>query len=252
MHTLRLRVRDAAHSCWTAAFPSDRPSGVYSVYTCIINGSLLAWSFAVVLSHPCETVAGRWVYAGMAHCFINMIFAVLVVVLTRRQIAAGIPEEMSQWLVCFSNPLIAVYSLYVVWEILWIIAVGQFSDGNPYTTCSSHLSVQVAFLVFYLLVGFFLFYSTLITERWRRPRWRRLAAMRHDYLHRTRSRYTVRWNDEHTSVDGDGEPVDLDRVGMSPLDATERTTTLDYASITDDSTTAAGDGRYCDSRDARG
>ncbi|GET88877.1 hypothetical protein, conserved [Leishmania tarentolae] len=250
MHTLRLRVRDAAHSCWTIAFPSDRPSGVYSVYTCIINSSLLAWSFSVALSHRCEKMAGRWLYAGMAHCFINMFFGVLVVVLTRRQISGGIPEETSQWLVCFSNPLIIVYSLYLVWEIAWMIAVGQFSARNPHTICSSHLNVQVGFFVFYLLIGFVLFYGTFITERLRRPRWRRFAAMRYDYLDRTRNRYTARGNDGRTSLGGSGEPVDLDRAGMWTFDGTERTTIQDYASIVDDSTMAAGDGQARNSRAA--
>ncbi|KAI5688089.1 hypothetical protein MNV84_04123 [Leishmania braziliensis] len=252
MHALRLRVRDAAHSCWTAAFPSDRPSGAYSIYTCIINGGLLVWSFAVVFSRPCETVVVRWVYAGMAHCFINMMFSVAVMALTRRQIAVGIPEERSQWRVFFSNPIVKVYLLYLVWEFVWMIAVGQLNGRYPHTTCSSHLNVQVAFLAFYLLIGGFLFYSTFTTERCRRPRWRHFSAIRYNDLYCTRSQHSVRWNDERTAVGADGEPVVFDCGAMSHGEGTERTTTLDYASIMDDLTTVPGDGQDDSSRAAPG
>ncbi|KAK7195757.1 hypothetical protein NESM_000506300 [Novymonas esmeraldas] len=240
MQALRLRVRDAAHSCWSASFPSDRPSGVYPVYTCVINGGLLVWSFSTVLSSTCETVAGRWVYTGMGHCFVNMIFCVAVMAVARQQIAAGIPGSTSQWRVCFSNPLIPSYALYLIWEVVWMIAVGQYSSRHPRTTCVSHLNVQVAFLVFYLLIGAALFYSAFITERCRRPRWRHFAAMRHDYLlsmegGHARTRHSVRWNDEHTPAAGEaGEPLEMSRVGRARRQGTERTTVLDYASVMDD------------------
>ncbi|KAG5492978.1 hypothetical protein JKF63_01559 [Porcisia hertigi] len=240
-HALRLRMRDAAHSCWEAIFPSDRPSGAYSVYTCVINGGLLVWSFAVVLSNPCEVAVKRWVYAGMGHCFINMIFCVAVIVATRRRIAAGIREETSQWRVCFFNPLIVVYCLYIVWEIVWMISVGQLTARYPRTTCASHLNVQVAFLVFYLLIGVVLFTSTFITERWRRPRWRNFAAMRYEYLCSTPDRRTAQPNNRDAPMNEGGIHVEQDRIGMSPHIFTDHTTTLDYVSIMDDSTTAAGD-----------
>ncbi|KAG5503928.1 hypothetical protein GH5_04781 [Leishmania sp. Ghana 2012 LV757] len=245
MHALRLRLQDAAHSCWTAAFPSDRPSGAYSVFTCLINGGLLVWSCAVVFSHTCESLVGRWVYAGMAHCLINMSFCVAVTVLTRRQIADGISEETSQWRVCCSNHLLMAYALYLVWEMVWMITAGQLSARRPRTVCVSHLNAQVVVFALYLLVGAALFYATFITELWRRPRWRHFAAMRYQY-HRTLRR--------HTAVGGDGQPVELDTVEVSRRGGTEHTTTVDYASIVDDSMTAITDERdgnyraFCDRR----
>ncbi|KAG5477690.1 hypothetical protein LSCM1_04984 [Leishmania martiniquensis] len=242
MHALRLRLRDAAHSCWTATFPSDRPSGAYSMFTCLVNGGLLVWSCAVVFSHTCETVVGRWVYAGMAHCFINMSFCVMVMMLIRRQIAAGISEETSQWRFCCSNHLIIAYVVYLVWVVVWMITVGQISARHPRTVCVSHLNVQVAFFALYLLIGVVLFYSTFITELCRRPRWRHFAAMRYNY-HRTQALHNSHWNDVNATAGEDGEPVELVRIGVPRLGATEHTTTMDYASVMDDSVTATAEDR---------
>lgn len=238
MQALRLRVRDAAHTCWTATFPSDRPSGTYAVFTCAINGGLLVWTFAVVLSRTCDTVAGRWVYLGVVHCFINMGYCIAVMFTTRRRIAAGIPEDMSQWRVCYSDPLTLLYLLYLIWEIVWMVAAGKYAASRPSRPCVGHLNVQVAFFSLYLILGTCLFYSTFMTEHWRRPHWRRFAAMRYDYLHNPTNQPTVRWRDEHAG--DDGEPVELDRVGGGTAPrrgGSERTSTHDYASIMDDATT---------------
>lgn len=239
LQALVLRVRDGAQVCWAAAFPSDRPSGVFAVYTSVLNGGLLVWSFAVVLGSSCNRDTTIWISVGMLHCYINMIFGVTSMMHMRRKIACGISEDTSQWRVFCRSPLMILYALYVICEVVWMIAAAQFSVRTSHTTCVRHINVQMFFFVFYWLGGLLLLFQiTFATERWRRPRWRTFAAMRWDYLHNTERHRSVRWHDEHGGAE---EPVDLDRVEARHRPDTERTTARDYASVGDDLTTATED-----------
>lgn len=236
LQALRLRVRDGAQVCWAAAFPSDRPSGIFAVYTSVLNGGLLVWSFAVVLGTSCNKDTTIWISLGMVHCYINMIFGVLSMLHIRRKIACGIPAEMSQWRIFYRSPLIIAYAFYLICELVWMIAAAQFSVRTTHTACVRHINVQVLFIVFYWLGGLLLLFQiTFATERWRRPRWRTFAAMRWDYLHNAERRRTVRWHDEHGGEPGD-EPIDVGGADGRHRQDTERTSTRDYASVRDDLT----------------
>lgn len=238
LQALWLRVRDGAHVCWAAAFPSDRPSGLFAVYTSVLNGGLLVWSFAVVLGSSCSRDATIWISLGMAHCYINMIFGVASMMQIRRRIACGIPEEMSQWRVFYTSPLMLLYAFYLVCELVWMIAAAQLSVRTTAASCAQHITVQILFLVFHWIGGLLvIFQVTFATERWRRPRWRTFAAMRWEFLHNAQRQRSVRWHDEHGGEAGD-EAVDVDQVeGRRHGRDTERTTAMDYASVLDDATT---------------
>ncbi|KPI88923.1 hypothetical protein ABL78_1968 [Leptomonas seymouri] len=243
LQALWLRVRDGAQTCWSAAFPSDRPSAIFTVYDSMINGGLLVWSFSEVLGSTCSRAAIIWISIGMAHCYVNMIFGVVSMMHIRRRIACGIPEETSQWAVFYRSPLMIFYFLYLICELVWMIAAAKFTVSAPSAGCVQHINAQILFFVFYWLVGLLLFFQgTFVTERWRRPRWRNFAAMRWDYLHNTQRHRRVRWHDEHDGEGGD-EPVDLDRMERRHSGDTERTTTMDYASMRDDMTAENEDTR---------
>jgi hypothetical protein len=239
LQALRLRIRDGAHVCWSAAFPSDRPSGVFAVFTSVTNGGLLVWSFSTVLGRPCSRDAIIWISLGMAHCFVNMIFGVASMVQVRRQIACGIPEEMSQWRVLYRDPLMVLYAIYLVCELVWMVSAAEMPVRTTRTGCERHITVQIIFLVLYWVCGLvLLFQVTFVTERWRRPRWRNFAAMRWDYLHDTQRHRVVRWHDEHDGDTAD-EPVEPDRAQTRHRADTERTSERDYASLRDDMTVDA-------------
>ncbi|KPA79035.1 hypothetical protein ABB37_05571 [Leptomonas pyrrhocoris] len=233
---LWLRLRDVAQRSRAAALPSDRPSALFAVFTSVFNGGLLVWSFSEVLGRTCSKNATIWISLGMAHCYVNMIFAVTSMMHIRRRIACGIPAEASQASVLYRSPLMLFYAFYLVCELVWVIAAAQLSVRDTGTECVRHITVQILFLVMYWLLGMLvLFQLTFITERWRRPRWRNFAAMRWDYLHNTQRHRNVRWHDEHIA-DGGDEPADLDNVELQRGADTERTSTMDYASMRDDMT----------------
>ncbi|KAL7706138.1 hypothetical protein N2W54_005242 [Lotmaria passim] len=236
MQALWLRIRDGAHASWAAAFPSDRPSGVFAVYTSVLNGGLLVWSFGEVLGHSCSRDATIWISFGMAHCYVNMAFGVASMVYMRRQIACGIPEDIPQWRVFCHSPLMVIYAFYIVCEVAWAIAAAKFNARTTRDQCARHITVQILFFVLYWVVGLLLLFQvTFVTERWRRPRWRTFAAMRWNYLHNTRRHRSVRWHDERDSDDGE-EPANADRVELRHREDTERTSIRDYASMPDDMT----------------
>lgn len=174
--------RDLVLACARAALPDDRPSPLFGLIGVIINGGLQVWSFSFIVDTSCPTPLTRWVVIGIVHTFVNMLFAVIVMVITRRKIEKGVLAHTSNFRLFLMEPVVIAYIPYLLWEFLWMVAAAQMgmdSSGDP---CSRHMCVQTAFYTVHLLLGLPVFVFTFMTEGGRLPRWRTRADIRW-YLH---------------------------------------------------------------------
>lgn len=222
---IRVAAGDALHTARVVFLPSDRPSAIYPVLTVIINGGALVWSFAVAMASSCTADNTWWLSLGIVNMMLNMLFVVLLIFFVRRSIKQGISKAVSQVRFFLRHPLVILYMVLVVWEIVWLAVVAQKGYRRAAKTavmdsCSAHFNVQVGFLVSYLLVGALAFSMTFATEWLHPPQWRYHAELL--------------WDLVHHGADGQGLPMeDLERGGAETMasDDDASTTLNDYSSM---------------------
>lgn len=240
--SVQLKIRDGWRVCKLAAFPADRPSALFSLYTCVINGGLLVWSFSTAVSTTCTTAPGGWMYCGIVICFVNMTFSIAEMALMRSMIARGIPLGMSYTRLFLLTPLTLAFLLFIVWELVWMIAASRSFGRGSSDPCARHIPVQIGFLFFYLLLGTPLFLFTFATEAWRLPRWRRYASIAPEDRDIVAAEVVPPDTDDSgaglSGRHAAGEPVRPGGGGGGRnAENTEMTSVVDYASIMDDMTT---------------
>jgi len=252
--SVQIKIRDGLRVCKHAILPGDRPSALFSLFTCIINGGLLVWSFSTALSTTCLTASGRWMYCGMANCIVNMVFAIVVMVTVRSKISRSIPLGTSYTRLFLLSPTIIAYLIFLIWEIVWMLAASQSIKWGAADPCFLHIPVQVGFLFLYILVGLPLFVLTFATEAWRLPRWRQYASIPPEERVNVSAAFDPPLaGDDVASLGGGrhaaGEPTRPSGPHRVTHDDrnTEMTSVVDYASMMNDRTTmmstVRGEGR---------
>eukprot|EP00796_Vickermania_ingenoplastis_P004359 gene4359-3170_t len=168
------------HGTTRNAFPSDRPSPIFSITAQCMNSGIVIVGFQVVLSSDCNYDNVQALALGNMNAMMNMIFAVVIIVLTRRKMARGISRSVSAFRLFLLDPFVVLFLLFVLWEIsfiLWLTSVPQDD------VCTSSVYTQVILLSMSLMLGVMLFILTFATEGCRLPRWRVLAHAKWEELH---------------------------------------------------------------------
>lgn len=153
------------------AFPEDRPSPIFSISVQLLNSAAVILGFMNVLSSRCSTHT-QGLTLGIVNALYNMVFAVIIIIVTRRKIARGIPNEMSSFrLFCF-DPLGLITLVFVVWEFAWVCwSIGESSSGK----CNHDVTYLASLILLSLLVGLVLFCLTFASEWCSLPQWRHVA-----------------------------------------------------------------------------
>lgn len=161
-------------------FPQDRPSPLFSILIQLICSSAVTLGFKVVLSEKCSYRNVQAIALGIMNHLVNMIFAVTIIVITRRSIFRGVSRSQSAFRLFLCHPIVMLFLLFGVWEvsyILWSASV-QVEDA-----CSSAVNGIVVLLGCTILIGFILFILTFSTECCRLPRWREAAHSKWERAH---------------------------------------------------------------------
>lgn len=167
-----------------AAFPSDRPSPVFSLATQLINSGVIISGFTVVLSTKCSFQSVQTISLGIMNGMVNMIFAVAIIMFTRRKIYRGISRNRSTVRLFLTDPVVILYLFFVVWEISWILWTSSVLSSDA---CNNAIYAELFLLVINIVVGMILFIFTFSTEGCRFPRWREAAH--------------AKWEEQHTQWD---------------------------------------------------
>lgn len=167
-----------------AAFPSDRPSPVFSLATQLINSGVIISGFTVVLSTKCSFQSVQTISLGIMNGMVNMIFAVALIMFTRRKIYHGINKNKSTLRLFLTDPVVILYLLFAIWEVSWILWTTSVWSTD---SCNNAIYAQIVLLVVNIIVGTVLFIFTFSTEGCRFPRWREAAH--------------AKWEEQHTQWD---------------------------------------------------
>ncbi|CAD2219950.1 hypothetical protein, conserved [Angomonas deanei] len=172
----RYKLYGVAEAFKYAVLPHDRPSPLFLLFTTLINGGLLVWSFDVVLSATCHKEHSTWLGLGIMNAVINDLFSIALMASMRNQIRKGIHPSVSNVRLYLTQPVLLLYFVYLIWEIAWMIVASKKASKNNKDGCSNHFSVQSGFFSFYFILGLTIFAMTFATEWCRSPRWRVAAS----------------------------------------------------------------------------
>lgn len=150
-------------------FPSDRPSPLFSFITQFLSSGAVIYGFQALFSTSCNLESSKVLSFGIVNGIVNMIFASSIIFVTRRKIMKGISPSLSMCRLFLTDPVVILYLMFLIWEIVWFCWTGKKSELEE---CHSVVVLQLVFLAANFVVGILLFIFTFSTEICRIPQWR--------------------------------------------------------------------------------
>jgi hypothetical protein len=155
--------------------PADRPSPIFTTFSCVLNTIFLVWAIVDIAQGPCDNGPLLWTILGLVSAVINIVFAIyLYGRFTYKVRHEGAQSHHAACKLFLYDWGVCLYILFAAWLIVWMAFAGtQHSDAEDDDRCGDFLTVGIILYIIYFVVGLFLIVCSMITECCRQPRWRR-------------------------------------------------------------------------------
>ena len=152
--------------------PSDKPSPIFSTFSCCINGLGIIWSIIRLASrnNECESAARTWLILGIITMAGNCFFAFYIYFRFAHKVRQYSASKAA-WKLFMYDWGVCMHWFWLIWHIVWmVVASGRSNSGLG---CDSMINIVIVLLILYLAIGSVLVCFSIMTEGCRTPAWRR-------------------------------------------------------------------------------